>query len=92
MYKIEWRLCNLWVLLWGHTFSNESIDLLSSGCGGALGDTQLQFHRTAKVENIFCLPNRAKDVKISQLRIAGSTASYRRKTPYVFFEMTREDD
>ena len=91
MYIIKWRLCNLCVLLWGHTFLNKSIDLLSSGCGRALSDIQLQFHGTAKVEDIFCFPNCAKDVKISQLRIARSTASYRRKTPYVFFEMARED-
>ena len=42
--------------------------------------------------DILCLSDRAKDAKISQLGVAGSTSAFCLEAPCIFFELAREND
>ena len=87
----QW-LWYLGILFYRQTSSNESTYLLGGSFRWTLSDIQLQFHGPAKVEDILCLSHRAKDAKISQLGVAGSTSTFCLKPPCIFFELAGEND
>ena len=86
------RLWYVGILFYGQTFSSKSIYLLGGSFRWTLSDIQLQFHGAAKVVDILCLPHHAKDAKISQLSVAGSTSAFCLKAPRIFFELAGEND